>query len=196
MAKKIAKPGDIGLTKIGGILGWFVSLGQHLTGDSSRYTHAYIVLDDSTVLAAQPGGARIDPLENYKNKAVYIQLDLTDDQRRQIVIEARKLVGVPYSFLDYLAIALLHWGFKPRWLRSYIKNKGHMICSQLVDEVYRRVGINLFNDGREPQDVTPGDLLYVLAGEQDWYDSSVLLSTATVQNSTNEPIKVVKLQEG
>lgn len=170
MALKQIKAGDIGLTTIGGVLGFFVSLGQHLAGDSSKYTHAYIVLDDETVIAAQPGGARIDKLSDYKNKAIYIQLVLTDDQRATIVREARALEGIPYSFLDYLALALARFGIKPQWLRNYIKNKGHMICSQLCDEVYRKAGINLFNDGRLPQDVTPGDLLYVLAGEENWIE--------------------------
>lgn len=165
---KEIKPGDIGLTRIGGILGFFVSLGQHLAGDSSRYTHTYIVLDDETIIAAQPGGARIDPLSDYANKAIYLQRDLTDEQRATIVGEARALEGLPYSFLDYLAIALARFGIKPKWLKKYIANTGHMICSQMCDEVYRRAGINLFNDGRLPQEVTPGDLFYVLAGEQDW----------------------------
>lgn len=170
MAIKQIKPGDIGLTKIGGVLGFFVSLGQHLAGDSSRYTHAYIVLDDKTVIAAQPGGARIDKLSDYKNKAIYIQMELTDEQRALIVKEARALDGLPYSFLDYLALALTRFGIRPKWLRNYIKDTGHMICSQMCDEVYRRAGINLFNDGRMPQDVTPGDLLYVLARESDWIE--------------------------
>lgn len=165
---KEIKPGDIGLTRIGGVLGFFVSLGQHLAGDSSRYTHAYIVLDDETVIAAQPGGARVDPLSDYDNKSIYLQRDLTDEQRATIVSEARSLEGLPYSFLDYLAIALARFGIKPKWLKRYIADKGHMICSQLCDEVYRRAGIHLFNDGRLPQEVTPGDLLYILAGEQEW----------------------------
>jgi hypothetical protein len=38
-----------------------------------------------------------------------------------------------------------------------------MICSQLVDEAYLRAGVHLFDDGRDPGDVTPGDLLYVIA---------------------------------
>lgn len=167
---KTIKPGDIGLTRIGGVLGFFVSLGQHLAGDSSRYTHAYIVLDDETVIAAQPGGARIDKLSDYKNKAIYIQLDLTDEQRASIVAEARTLEGLPYSFLDYLALAIARLGIKPKWLKKYIANTGHMICSQLCDEVYRRAGIHLFNDDRLPQEVTPGDLLYVLAGEDNWIE--------------------------
>lgn len=165
---KTPKPGDFGLVKIGGILGFFVSLGQHLAGDSSKYTHAYIVLDGGTVLAAQPGGARIDKLSKYDNQAIYSNIDLTDDQRHAIVEQARALEGLSYSFLDYLAIALARFGIKPKWLIKFIANKGHMICSQLVDFCYLKAGIHLFNDGRLPQEVTPGDLLYVLAGEQNW----------------------------
>lgn len=165
---KQIKAGDIGLTKIEGLLGFFVMLGQALAQDASRYTHAYIVLDDETVIAAQPGGARIDKLSDYNNKSIYLQRDLTDEQRATIVAEARALEGLPYSYLDYLALALARFGIKPKWLQRYIANKGHMICSQLCDEVYRRAGIHLFNDGRLPQEVTPGDLLYVLAGEADW----------------------------
>jgi hypothetical protein len=169
-AIKAIKPGDIGLTRIGGFLGFLVSLGQHFAGDSSKYTHTYIVLDDETVIAGQPGGARIDKLSDYKNKAIYIQLDLTDEQRDTIVREAKTLEGTPYSFLDYIAIGLARFGIKPKWLTNFIKNTGHMICSQLCDEVYRRAGVHLFNDGRLPQEVTPGDLLYVLAGEDNWIE--------------------------
>ncbi len=164
--KKIL-PGSIGLTKIEGLLGWWVGLGQHLTGDSSPYTHAFIVLDDNTVMAAQPGGAKTEALSRYKDKAVYLDIPLTEGQRRVVVNEARMLRGVPYSFIDYMALALARFGVKPQWLRRYISNKGHMICSQLVDEVYRRAGVKIFKDGRLPQDVTPGDLAN-WAIEHEW----------------------------
>lgn len=167
---KQPKPGDFGLTKIGGILGFFVSLGQHLAGDSSKYTHAFIVLDEESVIAAQPGGARVDKLIDYKNKAIYSSFDLTPDQRSAIIAYARAYEGTPYSYLDYLAIALARLGIKPQWLKRFIANKGHMICSQMVDEVYKKAGVHLFNDGRLPQEVTPGDLLYVLVREQDWIE--------------------------
>ncbi|QIN94086.1 enoyl-CoA hydratase/carnithine racemase-like [Streptomyces phage Wakanda] len=161
------RPGDFGLSRIGGFVGWWIGMGQLITGDASRYTHAFIVLDDETVIEAMPGGAVITPLSEYRGKAVFSNLSLTDEQRATVVREGRALKGVPYSFLDYLALALAHFGFKPKRLRKYITNKGHMICSQLVDEVYRRAGIHMFNDGRLPQDVTPGDLANYLI-ERDW----------------------------
>ena len=166
---KTIKPGDIGLTTIGGTLGWWVSLGQHLAGDSSRYTHTFIVLDDNTVLAAQPGGARIDSLDLYKNKAIFLQMDLSDEKRAGIIKVAKSLLGTPYSFLDYLSLALLRFGIKPKWLRKYIANSGHMICSQLCDYVYYKNDVHLFNDGREFMDVTPGDLANWIV-EHDWIE--------------------------
>lgn len=167
---KTPQKGDFGLVSIGGVLGFFVSLGQHLAGDSSRFTHTFIVLDNEYVMAAQPGGARKDKLTDYKNKAIYSSIDLTPEQRSAIVEQAKQLEGIPYSFLDYLAIALARFGIKPKWLTKFIANKGHMICSQLVDFCYLQAGVHLFNDGRLPQEVTPGDLLYVLAGEQNWIE--------------------------
>lgn len=156
------KPGDFGLSITQGNLGWWINLGQAFIRDSSRYTHAFIVADDKHVIEAQSVGAVKGRLQGYLGNAVFSQLDLTDEQRARVVEEAEKLIGTPYSWLDYLSIGLLHFGLRPKWLRKYIADTGHMICSQLVDEAYRRAGIHLFADGRDPADVTPGDLLYVL----------------------------------
>lgn len=154
------RPGDFGLTEIRGITGWLVGLGQFLNGDASIFSHAFVVLDDGTVMEAQPGGARITPLETYSRRPVAFSTHLatTEAQRDEIVRQARLLEGTPYSFLDYLALALTRLRVRPRWLRRYVASTGHMICSQLVDEAYRRAGVHLFTDGRLSQDVTPGDL--------------------------------------
>lgn len=157
------QPGDFFLSQIRGPLGFVIRLGQGLAGDWSRYTHAGIVLDDHTVMAAQPGGARIDTLESVLafHPVAFSKNPLTDGQRSDIVAAARVLEGVPYSFLDYLSIVALAFGFKPTWLREWVANSGHMICSQLVDIVYESAGVCLFDDGRAPGDVTPGDLSHV-----------------------------------
>lgn len=161
------KPGDIGLARIGGVLGFFVMLGQALAGDASRWTHTFIVLDDETVIAGQPGGARIDPLSMYKNNAIYVQMDLSDEKRREIVMTARAMEGIPYGWLNYLAIGLARLGIKPKWLRKFIASNKTMICSQLSDEVYRLCGIHMFTDGRLSGEVTPGDVAGWLL-EKDW----------------------------
>ena len=160
-------PGDIGLYRIPGIGGFLIGLGQLLLGDASRYTHAFVVVDDFRAVAAQPSGARYDYLEQNYPKAIFStgKLPLTDGQRLLLVIEATKLLGTPYSWLDYVAIGLHRFHIRPRFIERYVTDSGHMICSQLVDEVYKRAGIQLFNDGRLPQDVTPGDIANVLIEE-------------------------------
>jgi hypothetical protein len=159
------KPGDLGFTRITGFTGFWVNLGQALTGDSCRFTHVFVVMDDDTVLEAMPSGARYAPLDReYKTDVVYARLPLTDEQRAKVVTEARRLMaqpgGIPYSFTDYLALALKHFGINAKWLRKYIQNSGRMICSQLADYLLSHSGFKVFDDGRLHQDVTPGDLYY------------------------------------
>lgn len=164
------RAGDIGFSRIGGFTGLWVSLGQLIIGDPCRYTHAYIVLDDDTVIEAMPGGARIASIHGRSpadGMFYYSRLNLDADQRAAIVREARALIarpgGVKYGFSDYLALALARLGIKPKMLLKYIANNNRMICSQLVDYVYCKADIKLFNDGRPSQEVTPGDLFYGIA---------------------------------
>lgn len=153
-----AKIGDIGLYTISGPLGWIISVGQAALGDGSKYTHAFIVTNDDEVLAAQPRGARYDPLHIYYGHSVILDVPLTDLQRALIVENTKRLEGVKYGFSGYLYIILSSFNIRPKWLVNYVTNNGRMICSQLVDFVYAQSGVHLFNDGRQPFDVTPGDL--------------------------------------
>jgi hypothetical protein len=163
--------GQYGLTRIRGRVGWLIGLGQFLVGSSSPWTHAFVVVDNGQVVEAMPGGTILSPLNTYTQgdraaDTIFSGLPLTEDQRAAIVREARALgpdpftgrQGVGYSLLDYVALALHHWGLRPGWLRRYIASTGHLICSQLVDLVLQRAGLHLFSDGRDPGDVSPGDL--------------------------------------
>jgi uncharacterized protein YycO len=83
------KPGDLGFTRITGFTGWWVARGQSLIGDSNRFTHVFVVLDDDTVVEAMPAGARYAPLDReYKTDVMYARLPLTDEQRAKVVVEA------------------------------------------------------------------------------------------------------------
>jgi hypothetical protein len=169
MAPIEPQPGDFGLAQIHGVLGWLIKVGQLLNGDTSKYTHAFVVLDRYTVMEAEPRGARVASINLYKNAAVFSGLPLTDEQRAQVVSIARGVEFTPYGFLDYLALALTRFHLPSKWLRRRVADSGHMICSQLVDQVYARAGIHLFDDGRLSQDVTPGDLANLLL-ERNWID--------------------------
>ncbi len=172
------KPGDLGFTRISGFTGWWVNLGQALTGDSNRFTHVFVVMDDDTIIEAMPGGARYAPLDReYKTDVMYSRLPLSDEQRQLVVQTARSLMqrpgGIKYSFADYLYLVLKHWGIPAFMLRRAIQKFGHQICSQLADYLLNGggtykdgkfypnpQGFRLFKDGRMPMDVTPGDLVY------------------------------------
>lgn len=162
------KPGDVFFTQITGILGFFIRFAQLLTGDASRYTHVGILLDDNTVVAAQPGGAEHITLEELMTRQAetgapfgWSAWELTDETRSAIVKSARKYIGTPYNFLDYLSILLVTLRIRPKRFKERVHNNKKLICSQLVDQVYLEAGIHLFDDGRLSGDVTPGDLAYV-----------------------------------
>lgn len=166
--KRHPMPGDIGLVRIPGYMGWLIAFGQLLLGDASKYTHAFIVIDDHRSISASPGGAGWDNLTTYISLGAAFgrNVPLTLNQRLRIVTEATALLGTPYSFLDYVAIALHRFKIRPKFIEKRVTDSGHMICSQLVDQCYLRAGIHLFADGRLSQDVTPGDLANILI--EDW----------------------------
>lgn len=160
--------GDVGFSTIGGRVGALVNIGQAVIGDSCRYTHARIVVGNSmgsvVYLEAMPSGARLGYIHpGEEPPGVWYRLPLEDWQRAEIPWKGRKLIGTPYGFSDYLALALHHLAPRARVtarVRRYVRGNGRMICSQLVDHLLADVWYHLFTDGRLPQDVTPGDLWY------------------------------------
>lgn len=167
MIRKTPQPGDIGLTSITGAVGKLVQIGQWLNGDGyGAYQHAFIVLPGNRLIEAMPGGAQIDSLDSYADRDVlYVApLGITDAQRKAVVDNALKYEGVPYSFIDYIALATHRFHIPGPGLRRYIESTGHMICSQLCDRAYRDAGLQLFTDGRWSGYVTPMDLENELGG--------------------------------
>ncbi|WP_030237851.1 hypothetical protein [Streptomyces sp. NRRL S-350] len=169
MIQQQPRTGDIGLTSILGPVGSLIRAGQWLTGSGfSRFEHAFVVVGpnqdgETELIEAQPGGAVLRPLSEYADRdVVYVSPPLTDDQREKVAAAARSLRYTPYSALDYAALAAHRFHLPAPGLRRYIADSGHMICSQLADEAYRRAGIELFKDGRWPGYVTPGDLWNLL----------------------------------
>lgn len=151
------QPGDIGLVNIKGDVGKLIRIGQWLNGDGfSNYEHAFVLVEDKMIVEARPQGAVHVPMCH--NWMATLWLPCPPQYRDGVVKAALELVGTPYSFADYLAIAALRLHIPSRALRRYVASSKHMICSQLADEAARRGGWDLFLDGRPPQDVTPGDL--------------------------------------
>lgn len=162
------KPGDFFLLQGKDPIGFLTDLGEELNGDGfSIYTHAGMLMDDTgNVLEAEPGGARVAPITEYIDPVVWSSWDLSPDTRRLLTGFGSKMVGRPYSWVDYFALAAHRFHLPLPGLRDYVAASGHMICSQLVDYIYMRCGLNMFSDGRWPGYVTPQDLSHVLKGPQ------------------------------
>lgn len=158
------KPGDIGLTSISGAGGAAIRLAQWINGTGwTKFQHAFVVTEtpahgsEPFIIEAMPGGAR--HVRNWHTSADTVYLRCPDEYRQGVAMAALKLKGVPYSAVDYGAIALHRLHVPTPHLKRYIGSSGHMICSQLADEAALRGGWHLFTDGRWPGYVTPNDLV-------------------------------------
>lgn len=151
----------IGLTQISGSVGKGIEFMQMLNGDGFEiWEHAFILLPNNQILEAEPGGAVIREL-HYEDVYWCSNLDKLlspSVSPTDVMAVARKLEGVPYSFLDYAALVGHRLRIPAVCLKQYISSTNHMICSQMCDEVYRRLGAQVFDDGRWPGYVTPGSL--------------------------------------
>lgn len=176
------------LTRIAGPAGFLIGLAQALCGEPSRWSHCGIIVSaDGAIVEAERGGARLAHISEYAGRPVMVcdgpvwqamaGLDVVDHRgcgvcedalRRDIADGALALVHVPYSALDYLALALLHLHLPSAWVRQRVQRSGRAICSQLVDMALRRAGVHLWDDHRLPGDVMPADLA---AWAEDWFAS-------------------------
>lgn len=159
------KPGDAFLAPISGWGGRGIRLGEFLNGQGFlKVQHAGIYLGDSYTVEAYPGGAIRGDINRFDQDSLVWSTDLielTPAQRLDIVAAALGYIGVPYSDLDYGAIAAHRFHVPIPHLQAYIASTGHMICSQLVDQCYLDAGVHLFDDGRWPGFVDPGALWHL-----------------------------------
>lgn len=156
--------GDFALIQTGGFLGWIIEVGT-----LSRVNHAALLTTDGdlAILEATPQhGIVPGDMSEYHGKVQYLsngQITLTDEQRNAILERANMLRGTKYGFLDIVALSLwstLHLRFS--WLETMVKRQDRMICSQFIADCYAFADVELV-PGKEPQEVTPGDLAAFLA---------------------------------
>ncbi|MFJ6054793.1 hypothetical protein [Streptomyces sp. NPDC092307] len=143
-----------------------IRFGQWLNGDGfTDFSHAFLVLPDGRLIEARGDGAVIRSLDRYDGTCVvYVYPPgLTEEARGAICEAALGYEGVPYGFLDYVAIAAHRLRLPVPGLRGYIASSRQQICSQLVDQCYEDGGVRLFGDGRWSGYVTPGSLYRLLA---------------------------------
>ncbi|MGN6724131.1 MAG: hypothetical protein ACTHJM_16105 [Marmoricola sp.] len=145
------RPGDVALFRPHNALGRAVAV-----FDRSRYCHVrLIVAEDGTTVEADLKGA----IEGrVRDGDVIVTAPLTVAQRALIRAHAEALLGTPYGFADIGALALAQFGIRLPSLSRRLDRYDRLFCSQLVDVVWQSVGFAAFDDGRLPQDVTPGDI--------------------------------------
>ena len=135
-------------------------------GTDAPVNHAFVYVGDGQIVEACPSGARTVPATNY-GPIVWSHQGLSEKQRTAIVVKADLLAQqrVGYGWLDLVAIGLAQRRAgkivdlkNPPWWVRRIARQDRLICSQLVDVCYQAAGVALFDDGRLPGLVSPGDL--------------------------------------
>lgn len=200
------RPGDIMLGPIGGLvpglfpvaLGQFV-LGEVFTAGGLSVRHAGVVVEGSRrrgpavpgfpggkpargplLVEAMPSGARLVELRHdthWTRKHAYVRLpEDHPGQADDAAAIARAMVGTPYSFASYAALAAWRFGIRPERLEKWIGRRHgtqptlptggpalaplprEAICSVLVDQAWTLAGKQVMPHGTRPQVVTPGAL--------------------------------------
>lgn len=137
----------------------------------SEWNHAGICVVAGQIVEALSHGAQVNPLPSYP--VLWIRPPLTTKQ--QVMASAVALGfardGIGYGYPDIFALGLKQYGIHSKLIDARIARSDRMICSQLVDAALTRAGLKVFTDGREPQDVTPGNLgtLAIESGWPMWY---------------------------
>jgi len=150
--------GAFGVVRTNGWPAWGIRLVTR-----STVNHAFVHVGGGRIVEARPGGATYGTVAAYPD-AVWSHLPLTSKQGADVAAAAESLIGTPYSWVDCAAIGLadtLGWHV-PEAVRRRLNRRDRLMCSQLVDTAYARAGVQLFNDGRVPGDVSPQDLLLLI----------------------------------
>lgn len=176
------QPGDFCCIPAGGWLGTGIEVAQFLAGDRfQKYEHAevYVGRPDAHgphgyTVSAYPSNGKQGGLTGLRRlpcaprqlpDSIWSSgiIELTDVERSGIVAWCMTHTDVLYSWPDYGAIALQRLHVRLPIIKEYIASTGHMICSQFTDAAMLYGGdVHLFDDGRWPGDVTPGDLADML----------------------------------
>lgn len=167
-------PGDFMVTPTHGsgldrVAGWLIRYGT-----DSPYNHAALYVGELVgyskpqIVEAWPSGAKLSDWDSYPNGVwstgrLPSGLTPTGEQRTRIVAAGLSMVGIPYGWLDLIAITFAQRRLgRPvdgdEWWVRRIGDMRTAICSQIVDQSWLLGGVHLFEDGRLPGLISPGDL--------------------------------------
>lgn len=200
------RPGMIGFGPVGGwfqapdVIGQFI-LGEGFAVGDVQVGHVFVVTKDWTnndpgpiaprAVEAMPGGAvEVAIPERWTSRFAYVRLpEDYPGQAADAAAIARAMIGTPYSFASYAALAAWRFGMKTKRLESWIDRRkpaqaipglglqGHgptetidfgrrlpaeAICSVLADQAWALTGKQVMPAGTPHQCVTPGALAKAL----------------------------------
>lgn len=164
------QPGDLGLVITHGLGSDLIRLGDRIESwrkhlEHEPYNHVIVAVTPRQAVQAEPHGANMVNIDAYPATTWYTWPGITGAQRQAVSFAARKLVGIGYSWLDIGALTLdcLGWDVqrddgKLTLVGRRINRHDRLVCSALGDLAYQEAGLHLYDDGRLPGEVTPGDV--------------------------------------
>jgi hypothetical protein len=179
-------PGDVVLTRSGGIVGWAIRLFTRRIGESrTKASHTGIIveggpLDRAVVVEALATVKRHRLWERYgrgsHEVAVFRPLNLTDADLAKVVAKADTYVGRRYGYLKILA-HWLDWLLQGAYVfRRLARQDRYPICSWVVAHAFAAAGKHF---GVEPGAATPDDIWDFVTGHPDRYREVVALARLT-----------------
>jgi len=143
------------------------------TVTNSDVFHVVIAISETECIGAQPGGAKILPID-YSPNLVWSKFDLTPQQAQACADWARAREHRPYSFINdaLIGISCLFGITFPRFITKHFSNDKTYECAQLADAALTLgAGISVFDDSRPFGTVYPGSF-EVLFKKYGWWTVS------------------------
>lgn len=160
--------GEVGLVRQTGF--WPACI-RWATG--SHVDHMVVYIGGRMVVSASPKGAKVVPIDDYPN---VIWSAFTVGEPDRFAYHARRAtlhwafdhIGTPYNFVDDVVLATV-WiigkltrvsvptHIVPRAIARRLSDPRRLQCAQLCDLALQAGGVHVFQDGRLPGDVVPGD---------------------------------------
>jgi hypothetical protein len=142
-----ALPGDYFVVATGGWEAKVIRFAErHNVNPADRVgawaNHAGIIGEDGVIWQANPGGGfQPGHIDQYAgHQLAWSSRPLTSLQRERALGAMEPLQGIPYSWLDILALGVSTLGAVPDPVWHRLDRPDRLICSQAVAHIYRQIG--------------------------------------------------------
>lgn len=107
--------------------------------------HVVVAINETHVVSAEPGGAKIRPMTDYP-EIIWSQFDYTDEQRQHMAVLAASMNRQEYNYLGFALIGfeLITKVRVPDAVARAFSYQDRMFCSQMADFCLRKAGFALF----------------------------------------------------